>query len=380
MKPSQRPTCTGIRVRSTQDANVLFHAVTLGMLPMVQRRLDAADRAALRSGCVYVWEERSPASDATGTGMERFTEGRHWHPSRVRDDFLLYLEKDWDTTDSHLAEKNQLLRRHHESGSSSPYRNSAYPTQQPRRVPMIKQTYSVWVNLGHSLKKWHMNAYYTEDSLEQLLTVDDVDVLANLRVPHECYQRARAGTSSSTRTRDRGTGREVPGGDMPRMRTPRRNSTASVTSSHSSDRENSSHPGLSPLSMHHRTYAAFPSSIPPSSASYQPQLPSSPEHGSSGSNSPTSPIQMPPFIPSMQRLPLTTSVSSAYTSLPSPPHENSAPCMRSPMSSAAGSFSAVPSNAENQRFKLVPLDRLASNRVLPREPADDEILRSFRPL
>ena len=85
MKPSQRPTCTGIRVRSTQDANVLFHAVTLGMLPMVQRRLDAADRAALRSGCVYVWEERSPASDATGTGMERFTEGRHWHPSRVRD-------------------------------------------------------------------------------------------------------------------------------------------------------------------------------------------------------------------------------------------------------------------------------------------------------
>lgn len=52
---------------------------------MVNRRLDAADRAALRPGCVYVWEERSPASDATGTGMERFTEGRHWHPSRVRD-------------------------------------------------------------------------------------------------------------------------------------------------------------------------------------------------------------------------------------------------------------------------------------------------------
>lgn len=85
MRPSQRPTCTGIRVRSTRDANVLFHAVTCGILPMVNRRLDAADRTALRPGCVYVWEERSPASDATGTGMERFTEGRHWHPSRVRD-------------------------------------------------------------------------------------------------------------------------------------------------------------------------------------------------------------------------------------------------------------------------------------------------------
>ena len=85
MRPSQRPTATGMRVRSTRDANVLFHAVTCGILPMVQRRLDAADRAALRPGCVYVWEERSPASDATGAGMERFTEGRHWHPSRVRD-------------------------------------------------------------------------------------------------------------------------------------------------------------------------------------------------------------------------------------------------------------------------------------------------------
>lgn len=52
---------------------------------MVSRRLDAADRAALRPGCVYVWEERSPAADATGAGMERFTEGRHWHPSRVRE-------------------------------------------------------------------------------------------------------------------------------------------------------------------------------------------------------------------------------------------------------------------------------------------------------
>lgn len=85
MRPSQDPTCVGMRVRSTRDANVIFHAVALSILPMVVRRLDAADRAALRPGCVYVWEERAPSSDATGVGMERFTEGRHWHPSRVRD-------------------------------------------------------------------------------------------------------------------------------------------------------------------------------------------------------------------------------------------------------------------------------------------------------
>jgi len=273
---------------------------------------------------------------------------------------------------------------------------------------MIKQTYSVWVNMGSNaignFKKWHMStssipirssnnsltlsfvttdAYYTEDSLEQLLTVDDIAVLANLPVPHDCYQRARAGTSSSTKARERGTGREVPGGDMSRMRSPRRNSTASVNSSQSSDLENGAHLGLSPLSMHHRTYAAFPSSLPPSSSAstlppFQLQLSSSPEHSSSsGSSSPTSPIQMPPFVPSMQRLPPSASV---YASLPSPLHENSAPGMRSPASSAVGPFPAIANGGENQRFKLVPLDRLASNRVLPREPADDEILRSFRPL
>lgn len=139
MRPSQRPTCTGLRVRSTRDANVLFHAVTCGIVPMVNRRLDAADRAAMRPGCV--WEERSPASDATGTGMERFTEGRHWHPSRMRDvspssssvsplpyvwfpplphdsfltsfrlqDFLLYIEKDWESNEAQELKRNRMLR------------------------------------------------------------------------------------------------------------------------------------------------------------------------------------------------------------------------------------------------------------------------------
>lgn len=90
MRPTQRPTATNMRVRSTRDANNLFHAVTLGILPIVARRLDASDRAALRPGSVYIWEERSPGtlgntSDGAGMGMERFTEGRHWYPSRVRD-------------------------------------------------------------------------------------------------------------------------------------------------------------------------------------------------------------------------------------------------------------------------------------------------------
>ncbi|KAG2080201.1 Gti1/Pac2 family-domain-containing protein [Suillus cothurnatus] len=89
----QRPTCTDVRIRSTRDAHKIFYAVQLRMLPMITRRLDADERLALRSGCIYAWEERGPHTEITGLGIERFTEGRRWSPSRVRDEFLFYYEK-----------------------------------------------------------------------------------------------------------------------------------------------------------------------------------------------------------------------------------------------------------------------------------------------
>ena len=51
----QRPTLTGIRVRSVADANKIFHAVTLGLLPIIARRLDVEERKQVRPGNVYVW-------------------------------------------------------------------------------------------------------------------------------------------------------------------------------------------------------------------------------------------------------------------------------------------------------------------------------------
>lgn len=52
---------------------------------MVKRRLDAEERLALSSGCVYVWEERPASAEVTGLGIERFTEGKRWSQSRVRE-------------------------------------------------------------------------------------------------------------------------------------------------------------------------------------------------------------------------------------------------------------------------------------------------------
>ena len=77
------PTCTDIRVRTARDAEIIFHAVRLGILPMVMQRLGSEERMALCSGCVYVWEERSGSlSESMEQGIERFTEGRSWGPSR----------------------------------------------------------------------------------------------------------------------------------------------------------------------------------------------------------------------------------------------------------------------------------------------------------
>jgi hypothetical protein len=101
----QRPTCTRLRVRSPLDAQTIFHAVSLGILPMVARRLDTEERRDIHSGCVFVWEERGANAEATGVrsswsrlgreqleltrfaqlGIERWTDGIRWGPSRVRD-------------------------------------------------------------------------------------------------------------------------------------------------------------------------------------------------------------------------------------------------------------------------------------------------------
>jgi len=100
----QPPTCMAIRIRSVQDAHTVFHAVMTGILPMVTRRLDTEERRAVRSGNVYVWEERGRHTEATGVsistqvavlylsdvlnlqlGIERWTDGIRWSASRVRD-------------------------------------------------------------------------------------------------------------------------------------------------------------------------------------------------------------------------------------------------------------------------------------------------------
>ena len=61
----QQPTIADLRVRTTADALIIFHAVRHDILPIVRRRLDAEERRNIRSGDVFVWEERGNA-EASG--------------------------------------------------------------------------------------------------------------------------------------------------------------------------------------------------------------------------------------------------------------------------------------------------------------------------
>ncbi|KAI8922449.1 Gti1/Pac2 family-domain-containing protein [Powellomyces hirtus] len=73
-------------VNSPNDALLLFEACRLNMLKRVQRRLSESERMAyVRSGAVFIWDEEE-------SGIKRWTDGKHWSPSRINGSFLIYRE------------------------------------------------------------------------------------------------------------------------------------------------------------------------------------------------------------------------------------------------------------------------------------------------
>jgi len=143
---------------------------------MVTRRLDNEERGMISPGCVYVWEERSPHADLTGIGIERWTDGIRWGPSRVREGFLFYHEK--RDVHGHLYAGSTY-------GSSSHHGSN--------RSILIKQTYTVFVDTPAGQRKWHLIGYFTEESLDGLKSVDDFPRLASISVPPGRYKSARSG-------------------------------------------------------------------------------------------------------------------------------------------------------------------------------------------
>ncbi|KAH9849608.1 Gti1/Pac2 family-domain-containing protein [Lenzites betulinus] len=208
----QQPTLTNVRIRSTRDALQIFYAVARNVLPMTTRRLDAEERRAIASGCVYIWEERCANSEATGMGMERWTDGMGWGPSRVRDEFLFYHQRENDVHEdpnNPTARWASMMRRRDARGNMPFSRSDA--------ERLIKQTYSVHVSLPEDrprglTRKWHLStytlraapgvprsprpvfpaAYFSQTTIDSLGTIDDIPSVGDVVVPEGWFKSARA--------------------------------------------------------------------------------------------------------------------------------------------------------------------------------------------
>ncbi|KAH7882364.1 Gti1/Pac2 family-domain-containing protein [Phlebopus sp. FC_14] len=185
----QQPSLQNVRIRSTRDALHIFYAVARSVIPLITRRLDAEERRAIIPGNVYVWEERSANSEATGLGMERWTDGMGWGPSRVRDEFLFYHQKECDLSDD-------------QSSAAAPWAQmiSMYPSPRSRATSeserLIKQTYSVRVTLPDdrprgTFRKWHLTAYFSQQKLDRLNTIDNIQGIGDVPVPDGWFRSAR---------------------------------------------------------------------------------------------------------------------------------------------------------------------------------------------
>lgn len=87
------------------------------------------------------------------------------------------------------------------SDSDTPFgvRTQSSSSRGYQREGLIKQTYSVFVETPRGRRKWHLIAYFTQESAEHLRSIDDIPQLAALSVPPGKYRSAR---SAKGRPRD----------------------------------------------------------------------------------------------------------------------------------------------------------------------------------
>jgi hypothetical protein len=67
------------------DVLILLECARRGSLRLITTRLNHQERASIRSGSVFIWEEKPQ-------GMQRWTDGRYWSASRFDGHFLTYNE------------------------------------------------------------------------------------------------------------------------------------------------------------------------------------------------------------------------------------------------------------------------------------------------
>ena len=140
-------------VRTPADAIKLFEACRLGIFPRVQRRLSEKERQSIRSGSVFVWDERE-------AGMRRWTDGKSWSASRVSGSFLTYREMEGKRGGGFgsarkgagkTPESGRGSDEDHDDGEPDGYRYKA--------DGLMKQSFSITTSNGQHL---HLISYFTK--------------------------------------------------------------------------------------------------------------------------------------------------------------------------------------------------------------------------
>ena len=145
-------------VRTPADAIVLFEACRLGLLPRVQRRLSEKERQSIKSGSVFVWDERE-------AGMRRWTDGKSWSASRVSGSFLTYREMEGKRGGNGFAPPLAPPRAGKTPDSTRGSDSDLEPLVDDgpdgyRYKPdgLMKQSFSITTSSGNHL---HLISYYT---------------------------------------------------------------------------------------------------------------------------------------------------------------------------------------------------------------------------
>ncbi|KAF4967550.1 hypothetical protein FSARC_4935 [Fusarium sarcochroum] len=139
-------------VRTPADAIRLFEACRLGILPRVQRRLSEKERQSIRSGSVFVWDERE-------AGMRRWTDGKSWSASRVSGSFLTYREMEGKRGGGFSATRRGGGKTPDSGRGSDEDQDDGEPEGYRYKADgLMKQSFSITTSTGQHL---HLISYYS---------------------------------------------------------------------------------------------------------------------------------------------------------------------------------------------------------------------------
>lgn len=184
-------------VRTPNDAIILFEACRIGILPRVQRRLSEKERQQIKSGSVFVWDERE-------AGMRRWTDGKSWSASRVSGSFLTYREMEGKRGGSAVPTSPVAKRASGKSPDGSANGDSEGEGPDGYRYKpdgLMKQSFSITTQSGQHL---HLISYYSRSNSNNLPQPTNDAQLRHIRPPKNMYPESAVNETQSVPAVTRG--------------------------------------------------------------------------------------------------------------------------------------------------------------------------------